>query len=259
MEVLPGNLYDYPKYYDLIFGSDWKAEYDFLLGCFARYCNGHTSRLFEPACGTGRLLFRLGKAGYEVSGLDLNPHAVRYCNQRLVRHGLSPTAWVGDMADFRLPKQADAAFNTINSFRHLLEESLAVSHLKMISRALRRGGIYVLGLHLTPTRGQPMDEESWSAQRGNLAVTSHLRTQRRDRRRRVEVCSMVYDVYTPTKHLQLRDEVQFRIYTWRDFQALLAEVPNLEIAGIHDFAYDLENRVRINAETEDVVFVLRRT
>ena len=36
METIQGHLYDFPKYYDLIFGSDWKAEYDFLLAAFAR-------------------------------------------------------------------------------------------------------------------------------------------------------------------------------------------------------------------------------
>ena len=35
-DVVTGSLYDYPKYYDLLFGSDWKAEFDFLEGCFAR-------------------------------------------------------------------------------------------------------------------------------------------------------------------------------------------------------------------------------
>ena len=39
-------------------------------------------RLFEPGCGTGRLLVKLAQAGYEVAGNDLNPKAVDYCNAR---------------------------------------------------------------------------------------------------------------------------------------------------------------------------------
>src|SRR5687767_9903356 len=98
------NLYDYPRYYDLVFGSDWKAEFDFLLDVFDSHIRGPVCRVFEPACGTGRLLFRLAQAGYQVSGLDLNPRAVDYCNKRLTRHGYPATAEVGDMADFRLPR-----------------------------------------------------------------------------------------------------------------------------------------------------------
>ena len=82
---------------------------------------GRVRKVFEPACGTGRLLFRLGKAGYQVSGLDLNARAVDYCNRRLERHGLPASVWVGDMIDFRLRSRVDVAFNMINSFRHLAD------------------------------------------------------------------------------------------------------------------------------------------
>ena len=143
---------------------------------FDTHVPGQVRRLFEPACGTGRLVFRLAQAGYNVSGLDLNPRAVDYCNRRLARHGLPASVFVGDMADFRLPRKVDAAFNTINSFRHLLSESAARSHLQCVAESLRKGGVYVLGLHLTPTEGTPLDEERWSARRGHLAINTHLQT-----------------------------------------------------------------------------------
>src|SRR6056297_813849 len=97
METREANVYDFPQYYDLVYGSDWKAEFEFLRGTFSRYADQPVVSVFEPACGTGRLLYRLGQAGFEVSGLDLNPRAVQYCNKRLERHGLRPAAWVGDM------------------------------------------------------------------------------------------------------------------------------------------------------------------
>ena len=46
MEVTEGHIYDFPKYYDLVYGSDWKAEYDFLLGCFKKYAKKPVKRLF---------------------------------------------------------------------------------------------------------------------------------------------------------------------------------------------------------------------
>ena len=75
-EMLDGHLYDYPAYYDLIFGSDCAAELSFLEACFERFTDRVVSRVFEPACGTGRLLYRLARRGYSVSGNDLNPAAV---------------------------------------------------------------------------------------------------------------------------------------------------------------------------------------
>src|SRR5436305_4378335 len=118
MQRASTNLYDYPRYYDLVFGSDWKAEFDFLRQAFDKFAAGRVRRVFEPACGTGRLLYRLAMAGYDVSGLDLNPRSVDYCNKRLLRHGKPASVIVGDMSSFTLRKPVDAAFNMINSFRH---------------------------------------------------------------------------------------------------------------------------------------------
>ena len=158
METRQGNLYDYPRYYDLVFGSDWKAEFDFLTACFELFAKRKGQRLFEPACGTGRLLYRLGKAGYETSGLDINDKAVKYCNSRLKRHGLPESAFVGDMTDFKLKRKADAAFNTINSFRHLTTGKQAQDHMQCMAGCLAKGGIYVLGLHLTPMIGEATED-----------------------------------------------------------------------------------------------------
>ncbi len=258
MQHKPANLYDYPRYYDLVFGSDWKAEFDFLRAAFDRFASGRVRRLFEPACGTGRLLFRLGAAGYEVSGLDLNPRAVAYCNQRLLRHGLGASVFVGDMADFMLPRRVDAAFNMINSFRHLLREEAARAHLRCVAAALRRGGLYVLGLHLTPTEGTPLEEESWSARRGHLAINMHLQTYDLDLRTRTERCTMRMDVQTPTRSFQIHDDLAFRTYTRTQLKRLLAGVPELELSGVFDFSYNLDDPIEIQPGTQDVVLLLRK-
>ncbi len=258
MEVIHGHLYDFPKYYDLVFGSDWKAEFDFLLECFARY-GRNVRRLFEPACGTGRLLYRLAEAGYDIRGIDLNPSAVDYCNRRMRRRGLEPTALVADMTDYRLRPRADAAFNMINSFRHLVTADQALAHLRCVAQSLRKGGLYVLGLHLTPTAVEPMEEESWSARRGHLAVTTHLRTVDRDLRRRTERFRMTYDVHTPTRRLRIEDEVVFRTYTRPQMLRLLDEEGSFEIAALHDFAYRIDETIEWDDTTEDVVLVLRKS
>ena len=258
MEPLEGSLYDYPRYYDLVFGSDWKAEFDFLEQCFEHLAQRPVQQVFEPACGTGRLLFRLARAGYRVSGLDINPHAVDYCNQRLRRHGVAGSVFVGDMADFQLAQPVDAAFNMINSFRHLSSQATARGHLECMARAIAPGGLYVLGLHLTPTVGTAVDEESWSARRGHLGVNTHLKTIHRDSRRREERCRMTCNIYTPTRWSRLSEELIFRTYTATQMRRLLHGVPDFEVAAVYDFHYDFGQPIRIDGETEDVVFVFRR-
>jgi SAM-dependent methyltransferase len=255
---MPANLYDYPRYYDLVFGSDWKAEFDFLRQAFDEFGGPKVRRVFEPACGTGRLLFRLALAGYEVSGLDLNPRAVDYCNKRLDKHDKKATVFVGDMADFRLPRPVDAAFNMINSFRHLLTEEDAIGHLQCITQILKRGGIYVLGVHLTPTEGTAITEERWSARRGHLGINTHLATHDLDLQARNERCTMTMDVYTPTRTFQITDELVFRTYTWPQMQTLIASVPEVVLAAVFDFRYQIDMPIEIKPDTQDVVLILRR-
>lgn len=252
------SIYDYPVYYDLLFGSDWKAEFAFLEHCFQHYTDRVIERVFEPACGTGRLLIKLARTGYDVGGNDLNPIAIDFCNDRLERNGFGRPTTVGDMSDFRLSKKADAAFNTINSFRHLPTEKAAEDHLKCISKALRKGGLYILGIHLLPTSGTTCDEEAWSARRGNLVVNSYMWSKKIDKRNRMEHLGMTIDVYTPTRHQRIVDHMEYRTYTLKQFRKLLTCVPEFEIVAVHDFAYDVKSTIELNAKTEDMVCVLRK-
>jgi SAM-dependent methyltransferase len=258
MEVIRGDLYDYPLYYDLVYGSDWHAELQFLEQSFSRFVQGDVKTVFEPACGTGRLLHRLACHGYKVSGLDLNERAVEFCNARLERLGFRPTAFVGDMTGFTLPQPVDAAFNTINSFRHLQTEDAARRHLACMAQAVRPGGIYVLGLHLTPTRGEAITEESWHARRGHLVVNTSMWTIDRNLAEREEHCGIAIDVYKPTENFRIEDELVFRTYTWPQLEQTLAAAPQWQIAEVFDFAYDLNRPRKLDDATEDVVLILKR-
>ena len=257
-EAIKASIYDYPQYYDLLFGSDWKAEFDFMEACFRKHSRRPVRRVFEPACGTGRLLIKLARAGYEVSGNDLNQKAVDYCNDRLERYGFSRTALLRDMADFRLSRKVDAAFNMINSFRHVVTEADAVRHLKCVAGALRQGGLYIIGIHLEPTEGDRIEDEAWTARRGHLSISSYMWSKGIDRRRRMEQLGMILDVYMPTKHIQIEDHMEYRTYTDAQFRSLLRSVPDLKTAGVYDFAYDIESPHQISATSEDVVFVLQK-
>jgi SAM-dependent methyltransferase len=258
VRLIRGNVYDYPQYYDILFAADWKAEFRFLRACFQKHARRRVARLFEPACGTGRLLVKFAQVGYQVGGNDLNPRAVAYCNARFRRRRLPEPACQGDMADFRLTRKVDAAFNTINSFRHLGSENAAAAHLRCMAAAVAKGGIYALGFHLTPAGPRSCDEESWSARRGSVEVQSRMWTVDLDRRRREEWVRMVLDVRTPSQRLRLEDAFPFRTYTADQFRRLLATAPEWELIATYDFTYQIDQPIRVTGETEDVIYVLAR-
>ena len=206
-KTLTANPYDHPRFYDLAFGAEWRAEMKFLTASFRKYATIDVRRVFEPACGTGRLLFRLAQAGFAVSGLDLNERAVAFCNDRLRRKGFGAAAAMGDMTDFRLSGKVDAAFNLVSSFRHLESDEAAWSHLRCMAAAVRVGGIYVIGLHLTPTGRAPSNTELWTAERGHLRVRTRVLTTSRNLRRRDERLRVTFDVRTPTSKRKLENRI----------------------------------------------------
>lgn len=258
MEVIPGDIYDFPKYYDLVFGSDWQAEFKFLTACFAHYCPDPPQRLFEPACGTGRLMYRFANAGFQVQGIDLNVKAIEFCNRRLEKIGKPPSGFVADMAEFVLEPPCDVAFNTVNSFRHLTTESQAHQHLTCISQSLKQDGIYVLGIHLYPDGGPLEEDESWTAQRGALQVRSHMSLQARDLEQRHECYNVAYDVTTPAREFRIQGQFNFRTYTAAQLAELVETNGHFEIEETFDFGYDFDRPIEIGPETEDVIYILRK-
>ncbi len=265
------SIYDHPKYYDLVFGADVAAETKFILACEQAYGSGKAGWYFEPACGTGRLLYALARRGLDVCGLDLNEKVVRFCNERLQRHSYRTAAIEADMCDFSrgdftgiLPKSrsqfgpVSVAFNTINSFRHVGSEAEARWHFECMAEIVRPGGIYLLGVHLTPTSVPPSETESWSARRGHLAINTHMWTIDRDKKKRLEQFGIRFDVHTPSGSFRINDVLRLRSYTPLQMQRLIAASGKWECVATHDFCYDIDEPVKVDAASEDVVYVLRR-
>lgn len=258
MDTVVDSIYNHPVYYDLIFASDWVAEFKFLKAAFEKHVDKKTKRVLEPACGTGRLLYRMAKGGYQAAGLDLNEKAIEFCNKRLARHGLPKSAFVADMCDFQVKKQYDAAFNTINSFRHLATEKQSVSHFRAMAAAIRPGGIYALGFHLTPLEGPQTDEEKWSARRGNLVINTSMWPRDKDRAGRMERYNLRFDIYRPTGPMRIDDCLELRSYTYRQFASMIKKVPEWKVEECYDFSYDIDAPVEVDGTTEDVVYILKR-
>ncbi|OYP33838.1 class I SAM-dependent methyltransferase [Rhodopirellula sp. MGV] len=258
MEVLNESIYDHPKYYDLVFGADCAAETKFILGCAQLYLSKPAKRFFEPACGTGRLIYHLARKGYDVDGLDLNPKAIEFCNERFEKHGYDFRAFVADMSDFKVKRKFDVAFNTINSFRHLPTEAAARGHMDSMAGAVRVGGLYLLGVHLTPTKAEPSDGESWSARRGYLTVNTHMWTNDRNPKKRVERYGIRFDIHKPSGSFRINDELVLRSYTRKQMDQLISQNGKWETVATYDFGYDLADPIEVDDATEDVVYVLKR-
>jgi hypothetical protein len=160
-----------------------------------------------------------------------------------------------DMADFAIrgPK-FDGAYCTVDTFRHLLTEEQAVSHLQHIARHLKENAIYVLGLHLLPSSGFTKKVHRWQGNRGKLTVHSCITVLDVDRRKREEILHYTLRV----RNKKYRSIYRLRTYTFTQFQNLLRKAGCFKIMSVHDLDYDLNKLKQINNDSEDIVCILKK-
>ncbi|WP_417744214.1 class I SAM-dependent methyltransferase [Rosistilla oblonga] len=252
------SLYDYPQYYDLAFRDETDDEADFIEAAWAKFGDGPLKHLLEPGCGSGRLVVELARRGYDVTGFDLSEPALRYTRSRLRRIDRTAEVLNADMIDFSLPRKFDMAYCTMNTFRHLLTENDARSHLQMVADHLRPGGLYLLGFHLMPPDADEECIERWRGSSGKTSVCFTLRVLDFSRRTRLESLRISMLAKTPRGEIRGRSEFQLRLYKAAQFKTLIAKVPNLELVEVFDFDYDIDEPQPLDNELADAVFVFRR-
>lgn len=121
-------------------------------------------RVLEVACGSGRVLVPLVRAGLNVVGIDISPHMLALARAKLDGAGLSSSAELiqTDMRTFQLDQHDfDLAIVPVKSFAYLTEAEDQLQCLKSIYAHLRAGGLLAIDLlHPLP---------DWTAaQRGSM-------------------------------------------------------------------------------------------
>lgn len=268
----PFDWYETPLYYDIVFDTETENECDFLEAVFERHSatssrrprRRRACRVLEPACGSGRLVMEMARRGYDVTGFDLSEGALAFAEKRLRRagRGAGIRARVelacGLMQSFRFPGHFDLAHCLVSSFRYLLCEDDARAHLEHVARALRPGGLYVLGVHITDYEHDSISRERWVASRGDVHVVCNIQSWPANRRTRQARMRSRLTVSHQGETTRYETSWRFRTYGVRQLRGLLARVPALEHIATYDFDYDLDRPRRLGAERLDQVLILRR-
>jgi SAM-dependent methyltransferase len=257
------NWYDYPRYYDIVFGPDTAWEADFLERVMGRHGKAGLKgrkRVLEPACGTGRMVIEMGRRGYEGVGFDCNEAMVRYGARRVSRFKELPVSVVtGRMEGFRVAGKFDAAFCLLSTFKYLLSEEDALACLRGVSGALKPGGVFVMGLHLTDYGRRRPEHERWVGESRDVKVACNTRTWPADRRTRVERIRTRLAVHRGGKLVQrLESGWPARTYDLEQLKRLLGKVEGLEMAGGYDFGAAIPEEVVLEEGMSYVVVVMRK-
>jgi SAM-dependent methyltransferase len=254
------NWYDYPQYFDMLFRDETAVEVEFFQQAFERFANRPVKRLFEPGCGSGRLVVAMAALGYDVTGLDLSEAMLDYLRRKLRRRGLQAECVLGDMTSPQFPRPFDAAFCTYNTFRHLLTERDALSHLRAVAASLAPGGLYILGLHLTPEEDYEAVTERFTVRAGGTELKTTISVPETDSRKRLETLRVRLKATRRSGEvIRIQSEFPLRLYTPTQLKRLLRKVGDeLELVESYDFAYDIDDPVPFDQELLEGVFVLRK-
>lgn len=258
MSWQPIDWYDTPRYYDLIFDADTTLEADFLEQALETYGETRGRRVLEPACGSGRLVVELARRGYDVMGYDLSRPMLDYAGARLEQAGLSARLELGALEEYAPPGRYDLAHCLVSTFKYVATEAGARAHLERVARALKVGGIYVLGFHLSDYDMQSRMRERWTASEGGTEVVCNIQSWPPERRRRRERTRSRLVVQEGGKELRSETEWWFRTYDAAQARRLLASVPAFELVALHDFNYELDYTRELDDSQLDCLFVLRR-
>lgn len=250
--------YETPRYYDIVFDQDTAKEADFLVEMLSRFDRVRGRRVLEPACGSGRLVAELASRGFEVTGFDASPAMLAYARKRLARRRLEARLVEARLEDFRLGRgRFDLAHCLVSTFKYLLDEESARAHLACTAKALKIGGIYVLGFHLTDYADRRRNRERWAVRRGGTEVVCNIQGWPADRQKRLERVRTRLVVQERGRELRSETTWKFRTYDARQVRRLLRSVPELEHVATFDFTYALSER-NFSDEQLDSVLILRR-
>jgi SAM-dependent methyltransferase len=234
------------------------GDVDFWLD-LARQAGGN---VLELACGTGRVVIPLARAGVHVTGLDISPNMLAVARRKLSQEPpevIERVALVeGDMRSFEVRRTFGLIFVAFRSFQALLTPADQRACLECSARHLNRGGLlalHVFNPRLSRLTGEmPVHEDredfegpdgmrvSWSGETTYDLAEQTLRSVWRYERTASDG-AVTHSEHVLKLHYFFRFEVEWMIEAW-----------GFEVEALYgDFERSL-----FTAESPEMIFVARK-
>ncbi len=164
--------------------------------------------VLEIGCGTGRVLIPTARAGIKIVGLDLSPHMLDVCRQRLLDEPQEVQSRVqlvqADMRDFELPQAFKLVTVPFRPFQHLTTVDDQHACLGCVQRHLVEGGRLILDLFnpslqmlVSDNLGQELGDEPEFVMPDGRRVVRRLRFVCKDLFNQVNHAELIYYVTHP--------------------------------------------------------------
>jgi SAM-dependent methyltransferase len=100
--------------------------------------------VLEVACGTGRITLPIGRAGIDITGLDISRPMLDRARRKAEAERLALTWWERDCRHIDADRSFSLIFSATNAMQHLHDFDSVNAFLSSAKRALRPGGTLIL-------------------------------------------------------------------------------------------------------------------
>jgi SAM-dependent methyltransferase len=128
------------RYYDLLYADKpYEEEAGAVLDTIGRYRDGAPGRLLDVACGTGRHAAVFVERGWDVVGVDLNPHLLARAHINAPRASFHQQ----DMLKLDVDGEFDAVTCLFDALGYVLTDANVVTALRAFAGCLASDGVIV--------------------------------------------------------------------------------------------------------------------
>ncbi|MCX6003605.1 MAG: class I SAM-dependent methyltransferase [Chloroflexi bacterium] len=143
--------YEYQEFtadfYDAIYAEPARKDIEF----FIDYATRAGGKTLELGCGTGRVLVPTALAGCEITGLDLSPHMLKKCREKVAElpREIRRNVYLlqGDMANFTTGEEYSLVTIPFRPFQHLITIAEQKTCLNCIHKHLATKGRLVFDVY----------------------------------------------------------------------------------------------------------------
>ncbi|MEW5686272.1 MAG: class I SAM-dependent methyltransferase [Pseudomonadota bacterium] len=184
---------------------------------------GFDRPILEPACGSGRTLVPLLRAGLDVAGFDPSGEMLDRCRARCAEAGFAPDLSNQRFEDFAFERRFGAILVPVGSFTLIDDAASALATLRRFRAHLEPGGVLVLDIQgLNFLASGAADRRRWTTPDGDLLTAQGERTV--------------------TDWLRQRAETLYRYERWRDGVLVESQIDVMSQRywGLEEFRLALE-------------------
>ena len=128
------------------FSAQRKYPNENLVSVIMSIWSGHKDKksikILETGCGSGANLWFLAREGFDAYGIDVIPHALELCANKLLNEGLSARLECMDMSKIDFDFKFDMIFDIVSNY--CLDEEQFQEYLNRVNNHLKSGGYFFM-------------------------------------------------------------------------------------------------------------------